>query len=303
MDIAQIKERGLTLDKLLAFLAVAREGSVVKAAGGVESRRSLMSRQVRELEGALGIDLFKRKGKSLQITAAGREFALLSASYFGEVEALSSRFLGDKGLLKMGAGAAVLEALVYPAICALRHTLPNYRFDFVPDSTEGIARKLHDGELDVGIVRASYDDTGLARRSCGTMKFVLVGRRDFDSNLSEWSVTQFLSKVPMALIRGTGSLVRSLQEIAKSSGVDFIPTCRTDSFGHVKQLLLSGQPGGLLPAYLASDLSKDVYVVLDDKDLHMLDRPLEVVVDKRAAKVRDRLQIIAGIVAKAVNTA
>lgn len=260
-----------------------------------------MSRQVSELEGALGVELFKRKGKSLEITAAGREFALLSASYFGEVEALASRYRGDKGLLKIGAGGAVLEAMVYPAIRSLRHSLPDYRFDFVPDSTEGIVRKLHDGELDVGIVRASYDDASLTRLPCGTMKFVLAGRRDFDSNLSDWSVTQFLSKVPMALIRGTGNLVKSLQEITKSSGVDFIPTCRADSFGHVKQLLLGGQPGGLLPTHLASSLPKDAFVVIDHKDLQVLDRPLEVVVDKRAAKVRDRLEIIAGVVAKSVG--
>ncbi len=207
MNFYHLKERGLTLDKLLAFVAVARAGSVAEAAKGVESRRSLMSRQVGELESALGVELFLRKGKSLEITTAGRELALLSAAYFEEIEGLSARFSGNKGLLKLGAGAAVLEAMVFPAIRTLRRSLPDCRFEFIPDSTRGVGQRLHDGSLDIGIVRASYEDGGLIRKSCGTMKFVLVGRRDFDSKLPSWTITQFLSRVPMALIRGEGSLV------------------------------------------------------------------------------------------------
>lgn len=292
----------MTLDKLLSFLAVARVGSVAGAAKGVESRRSLMSRQVGELESALGVELFLRKGKSLEITAAGRELALLSAAYFDEVEAFAARFSGEKGLLKLGAGAAVLEAMVYPAIRALRRTLPDYRFEFVPDSTRGVGQQLHDGGLDVGIVRANYQDPGFLRQPCGTMKFVLVGRRDFDSNLPEWTVTQFLSRVPMALIRGDGSLVSALHKMAAESGAELSASSLADTFGHVKQLLLFGQPGGLLPVVLASDLPKRDFHILDDDALDALDRPLEVVVEKRAARVRDRLKEVAGAVTKAIAT-
>lgn len=301
MNLDQLKKRGLTLDKLMAFLAVARAGSVAGAAKGVESRRSLMSRQVGELESALGIELFLRKGKRLEITAAGRELALLSAAYFDEVEAFLARFTGEKGLLKLGAGAAVLEAMVYPAIRSLRRTLPDYRFEFVPDSTRGVGQRLQDGELDVGIVRASYQAPGLLRRPCGTMKFVLVGRRDFDSNLPEWTMTQFLSRVPMALIRGEGSLVTALQKIAAEAGVEMLASTLADTFGHVKQLLLFGQPGGLLPAVLAAVLPQRDFHILDAEQLNVLDRPLEVVIEKRAARVRDRLELIAGAVAKAIT--
>jgi len=254
----------------------------------------------RLLESAMGVELFIRKGKSLQITSAGKELALLTAAYLDEFEALSARFSGDKGILKIGAGAAVLEAMVYPAIRNLRRTLPDYRFEFVPDSTEGIVRQLHDGGLDVGIVRSSFEDPSLVRRPCGTMKFVLVGRRDFDSNLPDWSVMQFLARVPMALIRGDGSLVTTLHEMARAAGADLVPTCFADTFGHVKQLLLWGQPGGLLPAILAADLPRSDFHVCEEP-LSGLDRPLDLVIDRRAAKVRDRLDGIARMVVRAIH--
>lgn len=302
MNIDQLKQRGLTLDKLLSFLAVTRAGTVIQAAKGVESRRSLMSRQVGELESSLGVQLFLRKGKSLQITGAGRELALLTAAYFEEVEALSARFTGEKGNLKIGAGAAILEGMVYPVVRHLRRALPDCRFEFIPDSTAGISRALHEGELDVGIVRASYEDSGLVGQPCGTMKFVLVGRRDFDSNLPGWTVHQFLGRVPMALIRGDGHLMTSLRELADGTGTDLLTSCLVDTFGHVKQLLLCGQPGGLLPAVLASALPRKDFHVLEDVTLRRLDRPLEVVIEKRAARVRDRLGLIASAVARSIDS-
>lgn len=300
MKIHELKQRGLSLDKLLAFLAVARSGSVVQAAAGVESRRSLMSRQIGELESTLGVDLFMRKGKSLQITSAGKELALLAAAFVDELEALTSRFSGDKGILKIGAGAAVLEALVYPAIRNLRRAMPEYRFDFVPDSTEGVARKLHDGRLDVGIVRSSFEDSSIERWPCGSMDFVLVGRRDFDSNITEWSVIQFLHRVPMALIRGEGDLITTLHSIIKKSGVQMAPTCLVDTFGHVKQLLVFGHPGGVLPRAMAASLSNQDFCIIDDDCMRDLDRSLSLVIDKRAARVRDKLEGIARTFAKSV---
>lgn len=301
MNIQELKQRGLSLDKLLAFLAVARSGSVVQAAAGVESRRSLMSRQIGELESTLGVDLFMRKGKSLQITAAGRELALLTAAYVDELEALTSRFSGDKGILKIGAGAAVLEAMVYPNIRNLHRALPNVRFEFIPDSTAGIASALHDGRLDIGIVRSNYEDAGLIRRNCGTMRFVLVGRRDFDSNLTEWPVAQFLTRVPMALIRGKGSLVTSLHDMVKGVGAQMASTCLVDTFGHVKQLLLCGHPGGILPKELAANLPREDFHVVEDDPLGGLDRSLDLVVDKRAARVRDSLEGTAEAIVKTIS--
>jgi hypothetical protein len=134
------------------------------------------------------------------------------------------------------------------------------------------------------------------------MKFVLVGRRDFDSNLSEWTVAQFLSRMPMALIRGEGSLITALENIAAEAGAEIKASSLTDTFGHVKQLLLFGQPGGLLPAVLAGDLPQRDFHVLDAEQLNVLERPLEVVIERRAARVRDRLDVIAGAVAKAISS-
>jgi hypothetical protein len=77
--------------------------------------------------------------------------------------------------------------------------------------------------------------------------------------------------------------------------------CLADTLGHVKQLLQSGQPGGLLPALIAEDLPADEFHIIDDEELRALDRQLDVVVERRVGRVGDRLEGIAGAVAKTIS--
>lgn len=61
------------LDLLVSFEAVARQGSITRAAAERFITQSAMSRQVQALEEALGTPLFERGHRSLALTEAGRQ--------------------------------------------------------------------------------------------------------------------------------------------------------------------------------------------------------------------------------------
>ena len=65
-------ERLPPLDLLGTFEAVARHGSVTKAGNERFVTQSAVSRQIKLLEENLGVDLFERKHRSLQLTEDGR---------------------------------------------------------------------------------------------------------------------------------------------------------------------------------------------------------------------------------------
>ena len=289
MDFDDLYQRGLSLEKLRAFLAVVRAGSVTGAAGGEGSRRSLMSRQIGELEKALGIELFQRRGKTLRVTDAGRELALLTATCFNELGSFVERANRGESNLRIGAGASVFEAVVFPHMRQIRAAFGKSRFEFVTNNTTGTLRSLHEGELDIGIVRAGGYGTDLVVNPCGSMEFVLVGRLDFDRNLPEWGIGTFLDRVPLAIIRGEGQFVSAFQRLCNEMDVSPQIVMRTESFGHVRQLLLAGHPGGILPKPLAADLSPSEFHTLYDPELRRLSRDLVVVIDSRVARLNDRL--------------
>ncbi|MCC5835089.1 MAG: LysR family transcriptional regulator [Opitutales bacterium] len=298
MNFEDLYHRGLSLEKLRAFLAVVRAGSVTAAAGGEGSRRSLMSRQIGELEKTLGIELFFRKGKTLKVTAAGRELALLTATCFNEFEAFAERATEGETGLRIGAGASIFEAVVFPRIHEMQTRLKGFRFEFITNNTSGIIRALHEGELDIGIIRAGDHGPNLLSTPCGDIDFVPVGRIDFDRNLPEWGMAKFLNRVPLAMIRGDGQFVSAFHQLCEEMDAHPQIVIKTESFGHIRQLLLSGHPGGVLPKPLTAELPSSDFHVFEDPRLRRLSRELVIVIDTRVARLNDRLGDIANELAQ-----
>ena len=64
------------MQSLQAFDAVARNGSVLKAAQALHLTHGAISHAVKGLEESLGVRLFTRAGRGIRLTEAGEEFAL-----------------------------------------------------------------------------------------------------------------------------------------------------------------------------------------------------------------------------------
>jgi DNA-binding transcriptional LysR family regulator len=301
MTIDELFLRGLNLEKLRSFLEVAQAGSVTKAAKGIQSRRSLMSRQIGELEKTLGFDVFSRNGRIIEINEAGRELALLTASFFAEFEGVAKRGNQSETLLKIGAGTAAFEALVFPNLLALEKEFPGSIFEFCPSSTSEVIEALHAGRIDLGIVRLGMNFQGIGEIAAGNLPFVIVGRRDFDTNLASWSAKTFLSRVPISIIRGEGQWVESFRRFCFDFEVEPRITHRVETFGHVRELMKAGAPGGILPSSLADELPSSHFATIDTEALAPITRPLAVVYDIRASKVRDHLESMAGALAKVIR--
>ena len=65
-----------TLQGLQAFVAVADLGSFTAAAAAVHISQPALTRRVRKLESSLGVRLFERTTRKVELTFAGREFVL-----------------------------------------------------------------------------------------------------------------------------------------------------------------------------------------------------------------------------------
>jgi DNA-binding transcriptional LysR family regulator len=68
------------LRKLEYVLAVARELHFGRAAERVHVVQSSISRQIREVEAEIGFEIFRRNNHLVDLTDAGREFILASAT-------------------------------------------------------------------------------------------------------------------------------------------------------------------------------------------------------------------------------
>src|SRR5688572_27170635 len=84
------------LNGVIAFEAVARHMSVTRAAEELLVSREAVSRQIRILEEHLGIKLFIRMHRSLELTHAGREFENAVKGALESLAASAARFKSDQ---------------------------------------------------------------------------------------------------------------------------------------------------------------------------------------------------------------
>ena len=76
MDLLHIPDLGSR--QLLAVLAIADYGSFIAAAAFLKTSQPALTRTIKRIEDVLGVSLFDRTTRRVQLTAAGREFVAVA---------------------------------------------------------------------------------------------------------------------------------------------------------------------------------------------------------------------------------
>jgi DNA-binding transcriptional LysR family regulator len=109
-------------------LAVADALNVSRAARRVRITQPALSRQVRDLERELGVDLFERGGRQLRLSAAGRELLERARHVLNEAEAMRQHAQslqgGDVGVLRAGATPQTMERLFPRVLTRFARAIP-----------------------------------------------------------------------------------------------------------------------------------------------------------------------------------
>ena len=85
------------LDLLAGFEAAARHLSFTKAGEELFLTQSAVSRQIKELEGQLGVSLFHRRHRALALTEAGQQFYAAAAQVLTTMRSATSRLRAQSG--------------------------------------------------------------------------------------------------------------------------------------------------------------------------------------------------------------
>jgi DNA-binding transcriptional LysR family regulator len=155
----------MTLQQLRYVLAAARHGSFSAAAESLYLAQPSLSEQVRRLEEELGVPLFVRVGRGLELTEAGRRFlpeaerVLDAAEHAREVAAEVRELRG--GTITFGTfGIAGWYGLA-DVIETLRRRHPDVRLRAVGQNSSEVADAVRDGRLEAAVVVLPIDDQGL----------------------------------------------------------------------------------------------------------------------------------------------
>jgi DNA-binding transcriptional LysR family regulator len=151
----------IELRQLRYFVAVAEELHFGRAAQRLQIAQPGLSHQIKGLERLLGVPLFIRDQRGVELTAAGRALLeharLLLQLSERAVESARLAVRGKKGLLKVGTPAGGIHALGNELLRLFQSRRPDVQVEihpgYGPQNIEELARRA----LDVAIVIAPFD--------------------------------------------------------------------------------------------------------------------------------------------------
>src|SRR5882672_2099025 len=85
------------LDLLVGFEAAARHLSFTKAGDELYLTQSAVSRQIKELEDQLGVELFQRRHRALTLTAPGQQFYAAASQVISTMRTATERLRTQAG--------------------------------------------------------------------------------------------------------------------------------------------------------------------------------------------------------------
>jgi len=143
----------LNYHHLLYFWTVAREGSIVRAAGILNLSHPTISAQVRALEEALGEPLFRRVGRKLVLTEMGHVVLGYADEIFATgremLEAIRGRPSGRPARLNVGVADALPKLVVRRLLDPIRRLDPAVRIVARDDKPARLVADLADHVIDV----------------------------------------------------------------------------------------------------------------------------------------------------------
>ena len=154
----------LDLPKLRYFVAVAEELHFGRAAERLHIAQPVLSRQIRALEDEVRAQLFVRTKRATELTAAGRQLLDDARPLLAAADATRRRVaLAARGSKTFTIGF-MPGLTVTEAVRGFGRAHPDLEIELIRTTWDDQVDVLHDGRVDVSIVRLPIDQAGLTVR-------------------------------------------------------------------------------------------------------------------------------------------
>lgn len=142
----------ISLRQLHAFIAVAKLGSFTEAANSLHVTQSALSSLIKELEKTLGVRLFDRGTRHVELSDIGREFFPLAGKVVDDLSGAMREIINlremRRGVVRIAAPQLMSCTVLPPVILAFRERHPNVEVRLIDCAIENALARVASGEVD-----------------------------------------------------------------------------------------------------------------------------------------------------------
>ena len=235
------------------FLAVAEHLNFTRAAEALHVSQPTLSQQIRQLEEALGAELFDRGGRQLRLTDAGDAYRVYARRALRDLEA-GKRALHDvaslqRGQLRLAMTPTFAAWLAGPLLARFHQRHPGIALIVREMSQEAMEAGLADDAFDIGIGFAPSGTLEVEAEPLLDERLALVageghplaGRRDALS-LAE------LEAMPLVLLSADFITRRHVDDYCLRHGIRPRAAIEVNGMGAAVEIIRHGGLAGILPA-------------------------------------------------------
>lgn len=253
---------------LKTFMAVARTGSITRAAEDVGMTQPAASGQIRALEESLGKLLFERHARGVRLTAVGEELARSLGTHLDEVEAAFERLRTRSsklfGTIYVGGPTEFMGARTPAILAGLVASGIDVRLRL--GGRDRLYAWFAADEIDLGITASEPQDVALGFEPVFTERLWLVGPSKGPLALARPLDAASFANQPFVVYDESLPLIRSYAAAVFGTGLTVHASIVTPNLSIVRDPVIEGAGVSVLPDYLCEPAIKE-------SQLKLLHRP------------------------------
>ena len=249
----------INLELYRVFYTVAKCGSLTRAAEELYISQPAVSQTIKQLESQLGVPLFTRTHRGMQLTEQGGKLI------FGEVERALQLFneaenrieqmkASASGTIRIGASDTIFEYFLADKIVEFHERFPSVKIELMADFTPDTIEKLKADKCDVAFVNLPIEvdpELTLEGNFMRLNDIFVVGEKYKELASKEIPLSR-LKKYPLITMDKNTVARRSFDAFLSNVGVKLRPSIEVGSWDLMKRLVWRGMGVGVIPREYAA---------------------------------------------------
>ncbi|AFH61519.1 LysR family transcriptional regulator [Paenibacillus caseinilyticus] len=206
----------MNLEWYRIFLHTARHLNLTKAAQELHITQPSVSYAIKQLEEAMGLPLFHRLSKGVELTEEGRALLEYVEQSFAVLDSAQKHLRNLKqlseGEIRIGASDSLIKHLLLPQLNALHRGYPGIRIRLSHGRTPDITQRLKEGVIDCALVHMPMDDPQLHIQTLAVLEDCFVVGDAYRELAGRTLSAEELAELPLILL-SPGSSTRVFVEM------------------------------------------------------------------------------------------
>lgn len=244
----------VNLELYRVFYTVAKCGSLTRAAEELYISQPAVSQSIKQLESQLGVPLFDRRHRGMELSAQGGKIIFAEVERALELLQQAENRLSETqslavGTIRVGASDTIFEYFLADKIVEFHEKFPAVKIELMADFTPDTIEKLKANRCDVAFVNLpiEVDEELELEGNCMRLNDVFIAG-DRYKELSQGVVSlSELKKYPLILMDKNTVARRSLDNFLATLGVKLQPSIEVGSWDLMKRLVQRGMGIGVIP--------------------------------------------------------